>query len=398
MQSLYFTFLDGAFRYDCAACRQACCRGKGVAIDARRDLVPLLGRAPAVAPLLTPLAGGYVRLPDVSDGCWFLRDDGMCRYEQSYGRDAKFTTCRLFPFNRVFRVAALRVVDFNSVVCPLQDAHGSGQGVTHAELVSELAAVGEGPLTTSPALPPEGARELRWQVLEQALCAASESALNVSSYAPFAIDQWAQTARHLGLRGDNRDAIGGAVSALLSDWQALLGELPSEPIGAVTTRRMALLSPSLRFNVLFRKGGAPYRQAAALLPRQLLSAWFLACHAAAAHTLRDDAVPGGLSAQPLSLRALTELFQAQSGLRDLLAQLDRPATLAGPIATADLPAELTAVVTVLNRRLLDSKAASTPLGQLLRPLAAELPSAQRALLPAVLLRAGDALRFVSPAV
>ena len=76
MTAPLFTFLDGAFRYDCAACGQQCCRGKGIAIDAARELRPLLSRAPAVAPFLEQLPGGYVRLPDVTDGCWFLADDG----------------------------------------------------------------------------------------------------------------------------------------------------------------------------------------------------------------------------------------------------------------------------------------------------------------------------------
>ena len=91
MVPLFFTFLDGAFRYDCATCGQACCRGKGIAIDASRELVPLLRRAPGLLPFVEPLAGGYVRLPDVTDGCWFLRGDGMCAYEQDHGRAAKFT-------------------------------------------------------------------------------------------------------------------------------------------------------------------------------------------------------------------------------------------------------------------------------------------------------------------
>ena len=106
MQPLFFTFLDGAFRYDCPSCGQACCRGKGIAIDATRELVPLSRRVPALVPLLMPLSGGYVRLPDATDGCWFLRSDGMCSYEQAHGREAKFLTCRLFPFNRVFRAGA----------------------------------------------------------------------------------------------------------------------------------------------------------------------------------------------------------------------------------------------------------------------------------------------------
>lgn len=398
MQSLYFTFLDGAFRYDCPSCGQACCRGKGVAIDAGRELVPLLRRAPKIASLLSPLAGGYVRLPDLSDGCWFLQSDGMCAYEVTHGRQAKFATCRLFPFNRVFRAGAVRVVDFNSVVCPLSDAHGSGGGVTYRELTDELAAVGEGPLTASPAALPDGARELRWQALEQGLLEASTTALSAASYLPYAVEQLRQTGHHLGVRGGGAaDAAGQGLDALLRGWIAIYGEPAVAPNGLqLTTRRMALLTPSLRFNTLFRRGGAPYREAVARLPAQLLAGWFLSAHAASAFANRaGDRVGDGADAA-LSLRGLTELYQAQAGLRDLLASLDQPARLMAPLSAADLPKELAGAVTQLNRLLhrpTVGSSATGPLSATLATLAADLPTEQRPVLPAVLLRAGDALRF-----
>lgn len=396
MQSLYFTFLDGAFRYDCASCGQACCRGKGVAIDAGRELVPLLRRAPQITSLLSPLSGGYVRLPDLTDGCWFLQHDGLCAYEGLHGRAAKFATCRLFPFNRVFRAGAVRVVDFNSVVCPLSDAYGSGQGVSHRELGEELAAVGEGPLTTSAAPLPEGARELRWQVLEQSLLEAAQSALGIGSYLPYAVEQLAQTRRHLGLRGAEGEATAGAqLTELLALWQSLYGQPALPDAGQLqTTRRMALLTASLRFNTLFRRGGAAYREAVQRLPRQLLSAWFLSTHAAAAFS-KSAAASAGASEPALSLRGLTELYQAQAGLRDLLASLDQPAQLSAALPGGDLPTELSQVAAALSRSLLrpSEKTRRTPLGSLLLAMAAELPAEQRPLLPAVLLRAGDTLRF-----
>jgi hypothetical protein len=215
MAATYFAFLDGAFRYDCASCGQACCRGKGIAITAQRELVPLLGRVPSIAPLLHPLPGGYVRLPDVTDGCWFLASDGMCSYEQTYGRDAKFTTCRLFPFNRVFRVGSAQVVDVNSVVCPLQDAHGSGHGVRHEDLLSELAAIGKNPLTESTVPLPSGARELRWLSLETTLRDDSAHFLSSPSFAAFASHQQQTTAQHLGLRSGGAGGSNGSASALL---------------------------------------------------------------------------------------------------------------------------------------------------------------------------------------
>ncbi len=397
MQSLYFTFLDGAFSYDCPSCGQACCRGKGVAIDAGRELVPLLRRAPQVASLLSPLTGGYVRLPDLTDGCWFLQRDGLCAYEGAHGRDAKFATCRLFPFNRVFRAGAVRVVDFNSVVCPLRDALGSGQGVSHRELSDELAAVGDGPLTGSPAPLPDGARELRWHALEQGLVEASQAVLSAPSYLPYAIEQLSRTQHHLGLRASEGElASEQKLTALLSSWGEIYGwPAASETVRVQTTRRMALLTPSLRFNALFRRGGPAYREAVLRLPRQLMAGWFLAAHAASAFVRPEGRGDGALGDSALSLRGVTELYQAQAGLRDLLAQLDQPARLTAPLVTSDLPAELSQAASKLDRALQRPAAggAATALATTLAGLARDLPPDQRALLPAVLLRAGEALRF-----
>ena len=412
MQSLFFTFLDGAFQYRCGECGQACCRGKGVAIDAQRDLVPLLRRAPRLSSLLTPLPGGYVRLPDLTDGCWFLRRDGLCEYEVEHGRDAKFTTCRLFPFNRVFRAGSLRVIDFNSVVCPLQDAEGSGQGIRHRDLQAELTAVGDGPLTCSPLPLPDGARELRWHVLEQAVLDASSSALQAPSYLPYAAQQLEQTRHHLGLRtrADNEPAQ-VTLQRLLSCWTTLFGW----PLGdtAVTTRRMALLSPSLRFNTLFRRGAPAYRDAVLRQPAQLLASWYLAALAAGAYAAEPvqheppaGAACGGdaaavdltLRGRPLSLRGLTELYQAQAPLRDLLARVDQRAVLSQPIPSEDLPKELALAAQRMTAALFlrtgAKQAAPRTLADVLLESGAELGSQHRALLPALLLRAGDALTFV----
>ena len=62
------------------------------------------------------------------DRCWFLADDGLCRVEVEDGRAAKPASCRLFPFNRVFHIGTTMVVDYNSVICPLQ----IGDGRRHA--------------------------------------------------------------------------------------------------------------------------------------------------------------------------------------------------------------------------------------------------------------------------
>lgn len=398
MLPLFFTFLDGAFRYDCPSCGQACCRGKGIAIDASRELVPLLRRAPAISPMMTPLAGGYVRLPDATDGCWFLRDDGRCSYEETHGRAEKFLTCRLFPFNRIFRAGSVRVVDFNSVVCPLRDAYGTGTGVTYRELAAEIQSGGDSPLVTSVAELPEGARELRWHTLEQGLLESSAAHLEAPDYVAFAEFQSARTQRHLG---ETRAANDGGLWSLVDIWKRLYGIDSHDPawqtIATQTARAMTLLTPSLRFNAMFKRGAGSYRQQLPLLPHKLLAGWFLA-------TL------GGLAMAPqapLSLRAITELYQAQAPLRDLLARLGEAATLERPLAASDMPEPLSQALRELTLDLSEtllssvspnkkSVARGPSLGERLLQAANDhgLPPPLRALLPALLLRAEADLRFV----
>ena len=380
MVPLFFTFLDGAFRYDCATCGQACCRGKGIAIDATRELVPLLRRAPGLAPFVEPLAGGYVRLPDVTDGCWFLRSDGMCAYEQDHGRAAKFTTCRLFPFNRVFRAGAVRVVDVNSVVCPIQDALGTGTGVTHAELRADLEAVGEGPLTSNSAELPEGARELRWHALEQAVLTESERHLGAADYVEFAAWQETQTRLHLGAARSSGHDPTPELRALLEGWCALYPASGDAAAAAqAATRAVTLLTGSLRFNALFRRGAGTYRSGAPRLGRQLLATWFLTWRAAL------------LTGRPVSLRAVTELHQAQAAQRGLLARLGERAELRELPLVTDAPAAVQEALRQLRQRLAGT--GTDPLGVHLGRVTTDLPAEQRAWLLPLLMRAGESLRF-----
>lgn len=377
MPAIYFAFLDGAFRYDCGRCGQACCRGKGVALAAQRELVPLLRRVPEMGPLLQPLPGGYVKLPDVTDGCWFLASDGMCSYERSHGRDAKFTTCRLFPYNRVFRVGATQVVDVNSVVCPIEDALGSGHGTSHAELTAELEAIGKNPLTESQVNLPAGARELRWRELEITLRDDSAQFVCEPDFVKLARHMQQVTEKHLGLRGELPDMVGQVASYL----SAFYGSL-SSPHAPATARALTLLTPSLRFNGLFRKGADDYRRLIQSQPLQLLSTYVLSQKAAATWN------------RPLSLRALTELHQAQTELRSLLARLHEPAQLTSPIFAPELPPSLQDAAKQITDRLSRPQASKQSVGEVLVQIAQSLPPTDRVLVPALLLRGGESLRFV----
>lgn len=409
-QPLFFTFLDGAFAYDCAACGQACCRGKGVALDASRELVPLTRRVPSLAPLLSPLPGGYVRLPDATDGCFFLRSDGMCSYEKQHGRPEKFLTCRLFPYNRIFRAGSVRVVDFNSVVCPLRDVHGSGTGTTHRELLDDIESGGDGPLVNSLAEMPDGARELRWHTLEQGLLDASRDHLEAPDYVAYAEFQAARGQRHLGGRGEGEESSFFEHYELLTRFYGIDRHDPFFVILAErTARSLTLLSPSLRFNSLFRRGAPAYRQHLPLLPGRLFSAFFLGTLAALGNlqsrgSTLDPSEAGFRSLvlqNALSLRALTELYQAHAPLRDLLARFPQKLVLDRPVTAPELSAELGrsvgAALGRLSRALVDNARNRRTLSELLLEAAEEhsLQPPERALLPALLLRAGDGLRPLS---
>ncbi len=214
--STYFTFPDGALRYDCQTCGQRCCRGRGFSLGGD-ELIPLLGKVPRLATYLRLRPGGSAYAVDVTDGCWFLKSDGHCQIEVEHGRAAKPSTCKLFPFNRVFRVRDVRVIDVNTTLCPVQVADGSG--VRHQEILDDIAAVGPSPVVDVPLPEPPELPDV-WVKTEQA-------------------------ATELDVAGTCWDA-----------WCALYGA-PSESRLAEVVPRVRLLLPSLRFGFLFRRDAAP---------------------------------------------------------------------------------------------------------------------------------------------
>lgn len=384
----FFTFLDGALRYDCPTCGQACCRGKGMALDAR-ELVPLLVREPRLAPLVTSAPSGLAGWADVTDGCWFLRDDGWCRIEKEHGRDAKPTTCKLFPFNRVFRAGAVRVIDFNSVICPLADAQAAGQpGVTHRELLEDLEKLSDGPLTASQAPVPAGA-EGRWEPLERTILEASCDHLGRT---PAAFAGWQEAATAAWLRApagggfptrlDALDPSRERMQRLERAWELFYG-LDAETSATAELARgrsMALLTPSLRFNTLFRRNGPAWAAAVVRLPRLTLATSFLA------------RVGQGLAPRT-SLRALTELHQNTGSVRELLARWDEPAVVASPLGAVDAPEPLASAVRAAAERLSPFRGAPRTLGDVLAETWSPMPPPLRAVSLAVFARSGADLRF-----
>ena len=326
----YFTFPDGGLKYDCPSCGQLCCRGKGFAFGGA-ELVQLVKKAPRLAPHLYLRAGGSIGAVDVTDGCWFLAGDGNCALESEHGRALKPSTCRLFPFNRVFKVGEVRVVDMNSVLCPLQPAHGDG--VRWADLSREIDELSGSPLldvaaTTPLDLPGD------WLALERRLM--EEDPMQAE---PELVREWS-TVYQTGNAAEEE-----AVRPLLK-----------------------LLAPSLRFNTLFRKeGGGPYPHLIELLPRRVRALGFLAA----------------LGNRP-SLRSLTEIWTQQSLILDVLTNWEEPVQLMKPQFDADIPEPLQPALGTLlggafrgGKTLGDLvKGAAATMEPPMRPLAVALAASQ----------------------
>ncbi|HZS38423.1 MAG TPA: hypothetical protein VFF06_16425 [Polyangia bacterium] len=339
----YFTFPDGGLRYDCPSCGQRCCRGKGFALGAD-ELIPLLARAPMLAAHVDLRGNGVYAAVDLRDGCWFLAGDGNCAIEVEHGRALKPSTCRLFPFNRVYRLGGVRVVDVNSVICPVEAAGGSG--VRWAELERELASLEGSPLLDWPAHEPEGL-SAAWLTVERNAAEAAAACGN----SPQAF------AEALGDRASE-----AAVEAWARVYNIARDELAARE--REVAPRVALIAASLRWNSLFHKEAGPYPRVLLRLPRRLRALTFLAALGAR-----------GIGGAP-SLRGITELWQGQADALDVLARWDEPVRVAGQSFDADVPPNLHAA---LGRLLAGAFRGGRTLGQLVEECAASLPAPERPL-------------------
>jgi hypothetical protein len=343
----YFTFPDGGLRYHCPSCRQHCCRGKGFGLGTS-ELIPLLSKLPSLAPHLKMKSSTSFHAADLTEGCWYLRPDGNCGVEINLGRALKPSTCRLFPFNRIYRVGPVRVVDFNSTLCPLEPADGAG--VTWAELEREMAELADNPALEVPAWQP-ALLDDDWLAIERRTAALHREHADDPDGAARA-------------EGDERTAARarewGALYGLDADEQARL-EWSVAPM-------VALLVPSLRWNYLFRKDALAYPIAVDRLTRRLRAVTFLA--ALAART----------AGAPPSLRGLTELCHMQSFTLDVLERWDEPVRLVGASFDADVPAPLEPALGAL---LAGAFRGGKPLGELLQAAAGTLPAPLRSLVVAL---------------
>lgn len=324
----FFTFSDRTLRYDCPSCGSFCCKGKGIALEARDEVVRFARLEPRMASLVHPLNAHFAQVVDVTDGCWMLRPDGLCAIETDHGYAQKPHTCRLFPFNRIFQVGDVRVVDFNSKICPLQDSSEARNGQSWDDLQKQID--GEGPsfFGRGDVPPPKGALELGWAAHERFIRDAIDAHLGDPDYAPFAaLQEEAMLAlvRRQPMPAPHSPRVmerAGSLRTMLDSWRShhgIAGDPRLAEAARIASRQAALLTCSWRLSMILNRAAGPYPGTIQMLPRHLLAATHLL---EAAH-LAHRTTPG--------LRAGTELFQGAAPLIGVLSLFPQRAHLAKPL-------------------------------------------------------------------
>ena len=316
---VYFTWPDRALSYRCAGCG-ACCKGHGIGIDAAGgQLVQLVARRPQLVAFVRR-RGDAITAFNPRDRCWFLADDGLCRIEVEDGRAAKPASCRLFPFNRVFHLGGTMIVDYNSVICPLE--LGGEAPVAHADVLAEIASITDRAIVGA-ALPPEpdAAALIARERAIAAACFAAAPELDAAIAAPAAEVE--------------------AFAALGLTWKL--------PAGSTLAAALTLV-PSMRFNELWGpRQYAPRAAMTAILPA-MTRAW-----------LGFAALGVELAGRGLGLQELTTIWSEQAPLAYAVARWnDVPAMRPGPV---DLPGhDPRGLVRALAQACIDNRKARRPFG------------------------------------
>jgi len=352
VSDFYFTFPDRGMTYDCRGCG-ACCRGLGIGVDSvGGELERLVAAQPAIAPFVRR-RGAALTVFNPRDRCWFLDDGGLCDLETSGGREAKPASCRLFPFNRVFHVGALTVVDYNSVICPLRAAPG-GEGIPWSEVRAEVEAVRD-PAIVGTALPADDLDTAGggFAVREPHIAGACFAAASSGAWQ----DAW--------LAMDDRDAD--------EAWQACaraLGQLsgvePQLPVDS-TLASALLATPSMRFNELY--GPRQYTARAAMVP--VLPRMWLAWLALAGQG-------AGLSRRALGVQELTTIWSEVAPIAYLVARWDeQPHFAPGPVELPGIEADPDGVVRRFGESCARNRKHTRTLGEMWIAAAGDRAAADR---------------------
>ncbi len=141
----YVTFIDGSLHYNCAKCKDNCCKGLGFGGREKGSMGSLLENNPYLLPWVQKRNKGFISLSTPKSGCWYLRNDGRCMVELNYGRSAKPDVCLAFPFNRLYTIGDHLVIKPNYLCSHLEPVIPPRPGdVTgsHTAVVEELYATG----------------------------------------------------------------------------------------------------------------------------------------------------------------------------------------------------------------------------------------------------------------
>jgi hypothetical protein len=279
------------------------------------QLVQLVAKRPELAAFVRR-RGDAITAFNPRDRCWFL-DDGLCRIEVEDGRAAKPASCRLFPFNRVFQIGGVLVVDFNSVICPLEVAHGDG--VAHADVIAEIESIRD-PAIVGTTLPGDAAVIERERAIAEKIWAGdAASAQGVELVPP-----------------EGFELVAGA------PWRAPQG---------TTMAAATALTPSLRFNELY----GPRK----IKPDALGAMWLA--------WLGFAAMGEVLAQRTLGMQELTTLWSEQVPLMHVVARWrDVPVLKPGPL---ELPPE--PLVTALAQKLVDNRKPRRTLGEIVTSVLGE---------------------------
>jgi len=343
VEHVYFTWPDGRLRYECRGCG-ACCKGHGIGLDVvGGQLAQLVARRPQVVAFLRR-RGDAITAFNPRDRCWFLDDGGLCRIEVEDGRAAKPASCRLFPFNRVFRIGTYVVVDYNSVICPL--ALVADGGVRHADVLAEIETVRDDAVVGTRLPARDAAVEGKAFVeSERAIAAELFAAANAGELA----SAWAAQADAAALdreRATQDDAFATLLGAGVA-WRP-----PSER----TLATALVVTPSLRFNELYGpRQYAPRSKMSPVLARMWL-AW-----------LGFAALGEELAQRALGMQELTTLWAEQAPLMHAIARWqDAPQLKPGPV---ELPGvDPGGFVRSLGQAFVDNRRARRTLGALIAQL------------------------------
>ena len=246
---VYFTWPDRRFRYECRDCG-ACCKGHGIGSMSPAASSSSSSRSARSSPRSCAAAATRSPRSTRAIGAGSSRTSGLCRIEVEDGREAKPASCRLFPFNRVFRIGGYTVVDFNSVICPL---YVGDDGIAHAEVLAEIESIKD-PTIVGTQLP---ARD-----------AEAEGKAFVEGERAIAEAMFAATAPVTSLRrGPRRPTRRRSRSSARPQRAAFTAIIEHAVASAERRRRCAAalwLTPSMRFNELY--GPRQYAPRSAMPP------------------------------------------------------------------------------------------------------------------------------------